>query len=39
MRDRGMSSKDASKEESSHNLTPKFIEELVEEVLGNNKTT
>jgi hypothetical protein len=39
MRDRGMSSKDVSKEESSHNLKPKSIEELVEEVLVSNKTT
>jgi hypothetical protein len=38
MRDKGMSSKDTSKEETPHNLTPKYVEELAEEVLGNNKT-
>ncbi len=37
MRDRGMSSKDASKEKTPHNLTPKFVKELAKEVLGNNK--
>jgi len=39
MRDRGMSSKDASKEETPHNLTLKYIEEITKEVLGNNKIT
>ncbi len=38
MRDRGISSRDASKEKSPHNLTPKFVKELAKEVLGNNKT-
>jgi hypothetical protein len=38
MRDMGMSSKDARKEKTPQNLTPKFVEELVEEVLSNNKT-
>lgn len=37
MKDRGMSLEDASKEERSHNLTHKFVEELAEEVLGSNK--
>ncbi len=37
MRDRGMSSKDAFKEKTPHNLTPKFVKELAKEVLGNNK--
>ncbi len=32
-----MSSKHVSKEETSHDLTPKFVEKLVKEVLGNNK--
>jgi hypothetical protein len=34
MRDREMSSKDASKKETPQNLTPKSIEQLIEEVLG-----
>ncbi len=38
MRDMGMSLEDAFKEETPQNLTPKFIKELTEEVLGNNKT-
>ncbi len=38
MRDMGMSSKYVFKEETSQNLMPKFVNELAEEVLGNNKT-
>ncbi len=30
-------SKDAFKEETPRNFMPKFVKELVEEVLGNNK--
>jgi hypothetical protein len=37
MKDRGMSSKDASKEKTPQNLTPQFVNELAKEVLGNNK--
>jgi predicted house-cleaning noncanonical NTP pyrophosphatase (MazG superfamily) len=37
-RDKVMSSRNASNEETPQNLTPKFVEELVEEVLGNNRT-
>jgi hypothetical protein len=37
MRDRGMSSKDSSKQKTPHNLTTKFVKELEKEVLGNNK--
>ncbi len=37
MTDKGMSSKYISKEETPHNLTPKYVEELVEEILGSNK--
>ncbi len=39
MKDKGMSSKDTSKEETPHNLTPKYVKELAKEVLGINKTT
>jgi len=34
-----MSLEDASKEETSHNLSPKNVEELAKGVLGSNKTT
>ncbi len=37
MRDRGMSSKDVSKEKKPTNLTLKSIEKQIGEVLGNNK--
>jgi hypothetical protein len=37
-RDKVMSSRNASNKETPQNLTPKFVEKLVEEVLGNNKT-
>jgi hypothetical protein len=37
MKDKGMPSEDASKEETPHDLTPKFVENLAKEVLGNNK--
>jgi hypothetical protein len=37
MRDKGMSLEDVSKEETPHDLTPKFVEKLAKEVLGNNK--
>jgi hypothetical protein len=35
----GISFKDASKEETPQNLTPKFMKELSEEVLNSNKTS
>jgi hypothetical protein len=38
IRDKGMSSQYTSTEETPHNLTPKYVEELAEEVLGSNKT-
>ncbi len=38
IRDKGMSSKNAFKQETPQNFTPKYVEELVEEVLGSNKT-
>jgi hypothetical protein len=38
MKDKGMSSEDAPKGKTSHNLTPKSIEEIAKEILGNNKT-
>ncbi len=38
MKDKAISLKDASKEETPQNLTPKYIEELAKEVLSNNKT-
>ncbi len=34
-----MSLEDASKEETSHNLSRKYVKKLVKEVLGTNKTT
>jgi hypothetical protein len=37
MQDMGLSSKDASKEETRLISTPKFVEELAKEVLDNNK--
>jgi hypothetical protein len=39
IRDKGRSSKDASKHETPQKFTPKYVEELAEEVLGSNKTT
>jgi len=36
-RDKGMSLEYTSKEETPHNLTPKYIEDLAKEVMGNNK--
>jgi hypothetical protein len=39
IRDKGRSSKDASKHETPQNFTPKYVEEMAEEVLGSNKTT
>jgi hypothetical protein len=37
MKDMGMSLKDTSKEETPQNLTLKFVEEMVEDVLESNK--
>jgi hypothetical protein len=37
MRDKGMSLKDVSKEETPHNLKPKYVEEIAKEVLGSKK--
>jgi hypothetical protein len=37
IRDKGMPSKDASKQETPQNFTLKYVEELVEEILGSNK--
>lgn len=37
IRDKGTPSKDASKQETPQNFTPKYVEELAEEVLGSNK--
>jgi hypothetical protein len=39
MRDKGMSSKEASKEEIPQSLTPKSIEDMVVKVMEDNKTT
>ncbi len=39
MQDKGLSSKDAFKEETPQNSTLIFVEELIKEVLGSNKTT
>jgi hypothetical protein len=37
MKDYKISLKDVSKEETPFDLTPKFVEKLAKEVLGNNK--
>jgi hypothetical protein len=39
IRDKGMLSKDASKNETPQNFTPKYVEEMTKEVLRSNKTT